>query len=199
MKLYLRNLCIALTIMLGGSVAFAETAKMDRNGERVSMCVTSDAALTPTMCRVDATTKALEVEIVAGVIQGDAATETTLAAAAVDLAAIEVTQDAIVVDLAAIEVLLAEPTTAVAGVITVAAAGTSVQGAANTVRECFFASPATNTGECFLGFETGDNRTDSLALPKGVTPVGPFRIANTDDVWADCITSGDLVTFFCTN
>jgi len=88
--------------------------------------------------------------------------------------------------------------TAVSGKITVAAAGTSVQGGSNVVKQCWFNGPATNTGQCFLAASTGDHRADSLAVLETET-IGPIQISNTNLVWADCITSGDYIGFFCTN
>jgi len=99
---------VLLTFALLGlcASAFAETGVRDRNGTIVGMCVNSTDDKTPLMLRCDATTEALEVEVVSSVAPTGIATEVTLAAAAVDLAAIEVTQDALVVDAAAMEVLL---------------------------------------------------------------------------------------------
>lgn len=88
--------------------------------------------------------------------------------------------------------------TVVSGVITVTTAGTSVQGASNTVKECWFSGPATNTGQCFIASSTGDHRLNALPILETAS-IGPVHISNTNLVWADCITSGDLVTFFCTN
>ena len=86
----------------------------------------------------------------------------------------------------------------VSGIITVATAGTSVQGASNTVKQCWFSGPATNTGQCFLAHNTGDHRVNSLPILETAS-IGPVSISNTNLIWADCITSGDIVAFFCTN
>lgn len=86
------------------------------------------------------------------------------------------------------------------GIITVATAGTSVQGATVTTKQCWFQTAAGATGtNCFLGAATGDNRNKGLMLIKGAVSVGPIPIQNLNLVWADCATSGDTVQYFCTN
>ena len=83
-------------------------------------------------------------------------------------------------------------------VITVTTAGTSVVGTTLTVKECYFSLPTGNTGQCFLGEATGDNRQKGLVLTKTLNPVGPIRVANLNLIWFDCATSGDKVAYFCT-
>lgn len=86
------------------------------------------------------------------------------------------------------------------GIITVTTAGTSVQGATVTTKQCWFQTAAGATGtNCFLGAATGDNRNKGLMLIKGAVSVGPIPIQNLNLVWADCATSGDTVQYFCTN
>ena len=86
------------------------------------------------------------------------------------------------------------------GIITVTTAGTSIQGASVTTKECWFQTAAGATGtNCFLGAATGDNRNKGLMLIKGTVSVGPIKIQNLNLVWADCATSGDTVQYFCTN
>jgi hypothetical protein len=89
--------------------------------------------------------------------------------------------------------------TFVSGTISVTTAGTSVQGGSNTTKQCYFGAAPSNTGNCFLGAATGDNRNKGLVLIKSYPSIGPISMTNTNLAWADCANNGDVVTFFCTN